>query len=403
MRQKVNLELRRDESGQTSIILLLLILLFLFIAAFSVDGMRVLIDRRTAQSAADGAALAAALALCDGLDPVAPALERAEDNGIEAAAVTVNHPPAAGPHQGHRDYVGVTVRVRTVGSLVRLFYSGPLETTAHAVAFCQFHRVGGRAALFGDSTRCENTVEWSASGTVVQGGVHSNRDLRISGASNRVEGPVTFVEGLQAPVGRVNFIPGAPENPSQIDRQPLPLDYNLLDYAPGGSAAALAAAEGRYTSSSGSIDANWLADRGRLETGTGRLAPGLYYAAGDIDLSSSPLIGEGVTLVAGGQISLSGNEHRLSPYMDGLLLLSKMERVGGARCNSPVIRLAGSQHQWAGVIYAPEGAITLDGATAVGLKGGIFADSIRLAGSTIEIRHDASYLKLLPPAVGMAQ
>lgn len=407
MRNRHHLDIRRNEAGQTSIILLLLIFLFLFIAAFSVDGMRVFLHRRTAQSAADGAALAGALALCEGLDPVAPALQRAADNGADAAAdptaVTVNHPPAAGPYQGNRDYVAVTVKVRTGGSLVRLFYSGPLETTARAVGFCQFHRVGGAAALFGDSERCQNTVEWSASDTIVQGGVHSNRDVRISGGSNRIEGPVTFVDGIEAPAGRVNFIPGPPGNPAQIDPQPIPLDYTISDYAPGGPAAALAEAEGRYISSSGSIDASWLVDHGQLEPGTGRLRPGLFYAAGDIDLSSSPLVGEGVTLVAGGQISLRGNEHRLSPYMDGLLLFSGMQRVGGARCNSPVIRLAGSRHFWAGTIYAPKGAVHLDGATAVGVRGGLFADTIRLGGSEIEILHDDSYLKLLPPTLGMAE
>ncbi len=407
MRTRLDLEFRPDESGQTSIILLLLILLFLFIAAFSVDGMRVFIDRRTAQGAADGAALAGALALCDGRNPVDPALQRAADNGVDIAAepsaVIVNHPPAAGPHQGDPDYIAVSVRVRTIGSLIRLFYAGPLETTAHATAFCQFHRVGSSAALFGNSASCQNTVEWSGSNAVVEGGVHTNRDLRIAGGMNRIEGAVTFVQGIEAPEDRVDFVPGPPDNPHQVDRQPLPLDYKLQDYAPGGAAAALAAAEGRYTSSSGSIDARWLADRGRLDTGTGHLAPGLYYAAGDIDIRSSPLIGEGVSLVARGQISLSGNEHNLFPYMDGLLLFSAMERAGRARCSAPVIRLAGSRHAWAGTIFAPEGAISLDGATTVGIRGGLFGHTIQHAGSAIQIRHEPAYLKLRPPSVGMAE
>lgn|GEM_PF-3016715 len=387
--------------------MLLLVLVFLVIAAFSVDGMRLFVERRGAQSAADAAALAAALSICEGADPSAAALARAADNGFlndgVSNEVVVAYPPLDGPYAGDDSYVSVDITAHVSGSLIRLVYTGPLVTTARAVAYCNLHEIGSQSALFAGSNSCQNSLEWSSSQTIVIGGVHSNHDIRIGGQQSRIEGAATYVTDLQSPPGQVTYLPAPPANPVQVPAQPYPVALETWLYAPGGPQAVTAETAGRYYSRQGDIDLGWLESQGLYNPSTNSLEAGLYYASGSIDLNSNRLLGEGVTLVARDRITLSGSSHYLYPYLDGLLAFSDAQRSGGSQCNTPIIRLSGSQHVWYGLLFAPAGQISISGASNLAISGSLIGNTISLSGSEISIAFEPAYLSPRPPTVGLAE
>jgi hypothetical protein len=395
-----------DESGQSMVIMLLLIIFFLGVAAFTVDGLRVFVDRRGGQNAADAAALAGALAICDGQDPVAPAISRAADNGYVDSPdhpLRVSYPPASGPHAGDTTFIEVEVVTQTTGTFIRLFYTGQLVSTSTAVARCDFHTVGSHAALFGGSDSCQNTVDWSASDTLIRGDVHSNNDIHIGGHVNRVQGAVTYKASIDAPPGNVTYDPPPPANPTQVSYADYPVDFVLADFAPGGRLADAASMSGEYAHCDCRMTLNWLEDNGWYDPATHTLRQGLYYSSHSIDISADHLESSGATFASAGQITLSGSSHNLGPYVDGLLAFSGLDRSGSARCSAPAIRLSGSQNIWTGLMYSPTGAIQLSGATSSTLDGSLIGYTLALNGSNLLIQENPAYLRPRPPSVSLVQ
>lgn len=395
-----------DESGQSMVIMLVLILLFLGVAAFVIDGLRIFIDRRGGQNAADASALAGALAICDGSDPIASAMNRAASNGYldgPGHPVRVYNPPASGAYAGDPTYVEVEIVTQTTGSFIRLFYTGSLEATSTAIARCDFHTSGSNAAIFGGSETCQNTIDWSASNTLIRGDVHSNRDIHIGGHVNSIEGRVTYVSSVDAPPGNVAYDPAPPANPFPTPTESYPVAYALTDFAPGGSVAVAADGHGEYVHTQARMDINWLQAHGWFDPATGDLRPGLYYSDDSIDLSADHLKGSHVTFVSAGRITLSGSSHELTPYVDGLLLFSGMSRPGSSACSTPAVRLSGSQNVWSGVMFAPSGLIQISGASSTTFDGSLIGLTIALNGSSLLVQVNPAYLPPPSPSVSLVQ
>jgi hypothetical protein len=395
-----------DESGQSSVIMLLLIILFLGVAGFTIDGLRIYLDRRSSQNAADAAVLAGALAICDGQDPIVAATARAADNGYTNSPdqpVRISRPPSSGRFAGDPDYIEVQIVTRTTGSFIRLFYTGILESTSSAIARCNFHRLVSHASLFGGAETCQNTVDWSASDVLVRGDVHSNADIHIGGHINRIEGVATYATTVDAPPGNVVYDPAPPNNPQQVPMEPYPVDFNLSDFAPGGSIAAAAQVRGEFAHCNCRMDVQWLEDHGWYNPTTHELKPGIYYSSDSIVVSADHVNSHGATFVSTGRISLSGSSHNLTPYAYGLLLFSGLAPSGNAACSTPAIRLSGSQNVWAGLMFAPAGAIQVSGASSSTFDGSLIGHTLSLNGSNLLIQENPEYLPPPPPSVSLVQ
>lgn len=108
---------RSGQHGQIVVLFALCLVAIVAMSALLIDGGLAWSNRRQAQAAADTAALAAAKAVVDGGDPTSAAQAIAALNGFPSTVtdcsgaavpgVTVNRPPASGPHQGDTDYVEV--------------------------------------------------------------------------------------------------------------------------------------------------------------------------------------------------------------------------------------------------------------------------------------------------------
>jgi Flp pilus assembly protein TadG len=119
---------RKYERGQALILIALAIVGMIGLVALAIDGGNVFSNRRSAQNAADAAALAGALARVKNPDlppadlsalAKAAALARATSNNFTTDAsntVTVNNPPgagcsgASGPYAGNAEYIQVIIR-----------------------------------------------------------------------------------------------------------------------------------------------------------------------------------------------------------------------------------------------------------------------------------------------------
>ena len=126
----------RDDDGQIAILVAIMFLGLVFAVALVVNTGLLFVERRSAQSAADGAALAGALSLvASGSVGTATttATQAASLNGFSGAGVvTVNIPPTSGPHAANSNFVEVLIH--SSASAILLPDWGITSVNARAVA-----------------------------------------------------------------------------------------------------------------------------------------------------------------------------------------------------------------------------------------------------------------------------
>ena len=191
--------------------------------------------------------------------------------------------------------------------------------------------------------------------------------IEISGSNNTFTGLTEYVTGIEVS-GSKNIYEA-----TQSTVLPLPVEYDIDDYKPGGVAAEAAQQEGRYHYIGGDLKVS----------SSGEVLDGLYYVTGDVKLSGRELSGE-VTIVAQGRIHVSGSNHGFTAYSGDLLFFSQEGYGGQKGCSKAVIEVAGSGMVWDGVVYAPGGLIEVSGNDSV-LKEPLIGAAIKLSGSNLEI------------------
>jgi hypothetical protein len=388
---------RSRESGQAVVLMAMMLVGLVALAGLAVDAGRLYAEKRRAQNAADNAALAASRAMCLGEDYNSMALLLAGQGGYDndgvSNIVTVNSPPATGLYAGNPSHIEVTIVSNFPAMLIQIIRPGGLQITVRAVGRCRPGLGEGFAGVFAISQTCTNTILWSGSSGLVDGGLHSNRDVQIMGSGNTITGPASYVTMFDE--NDLTFIPPPDDNPTQISPMRDPLNLNLADYAPGGSVATEAAGAGFYRYRDGNITMNWLKANGYYDSATNIIEQGLYYATGNITINGANLIGAGVTFVAEGNVDFIGPNHNFSSYVDDLLVFSAVDPGGdGVSCNTPVIMQAHSGGVYGGYFYAPHGHINISGSDVV-INGGLIGYVISLTGDSVTV--DNPYDYSLPP------
>lgn len=374
------------EAGAFVVLVAACMILLMGLAALALDGGRMYDERRTAQNAADHASLAAAWAYCETVDPIAAGLASAASNGYE--------------NDGIDDFVTVTdlgggefeAHVTSVldTTFARVFSADQVDVTARAVGYCGIDDSLGGYAMFASGDCAPTELSLTGSQQVIDGGVHSNSRLRIIGSNDPTKpsiilGPVTYVDSINVSGVIDDYLPWGVEIVGEQVEDPLPLPgrYNIDNYAPGGKYApgvgpeSVAAAYYHYSST----DASY----------AGIMEDGLYFVEGDLELSA--VQASKATFVATGQISLIGNVNTLSePYMaNGLGIFSDYLQAGSDKCNETAIKWAGSDNDWSGVQYAPNGAVDMSAADNSSFNGSILAYNMTLAGSSFNLVYDDSF------------
>ena len=342
------------------------------VSALAVDLGRVFVERRNAQNAADHAAIAGALAVCEGGDGRAVALASAASNGFVsdgADVVTVREPSAR------------TIEVEIASVQDPGFAGGlglsELRVTGNAIAEC-----GAPAthAVFAGSTSCASALSVPASNASIVGGLHSNRDVSVGGSNNRTFGPFTHV-GTFTNGGAGNVFEPPPV---AVGTMPYPVSFDVGDYAPGGAIATQAQSTGQYYDAGNQrINNGWLESRGLVSGSSVRtLRSGLYFTRGDVDLSPGGYAGHVTFVTESGRIMLGGSNIDIRSWVPGgLLLLSDRN----AACGSSAIAISGSASRWRGIASAPRGMVEMSGSDMTSPSGSLLGDEVKISGPRFRI------------------
>lgn len=382
------------ERGAVLVIVAFCMTCMLGLSAITVDLGYARQRKAQAQNSADFAALAGAGVLVAGTTAAArdEALAYVARNGFDAGEANVQIPPTEGPRAGAAGCIQVRVSESSPTVFGRIFDVDTLTVAARATA-CASPALGGEYAIFAGSTTCADAISFSGANRTVNGGVHSNHDMKIQSAGTVVNGDATYLAGDPA-VGNVTYNP-ALDNPRQLDSSlAYPEVFSIEDYAPGGVKAALAQSQLRYRyAGSADINDTWLTLNLVINPLTRTIAPGLYYTSGDIDLSGHDYNAAGATFVTShGDIHFNGNNFTFSAWdPDGLLLFSnKLE----PSCSSgqAVIKLNGNNHSWTGILYAPRGPLDFAGTNiTASLSGRLVGQTVKLSGSSQSITRNMTY------------
>jgi hypothetical protein len=347
-----------------------------------------------AQNGADFAALAGAGVLKTGTAAQAgmATVDYAEKNGFSGTDLQVDIPPATGDWEGEDGCVQVVTRGGNTAVFGSLFGFDVFDVAARATA-CATPPLGGQYAVFAGSQTCADAIAFSGANRTINGGVHSNNDMKITGAGTTVNGDATFLNG-SLPTGNITYNPSV-DNPRRLDEElEYPEVFEIGHYAPGGSKAQLAMSQLRYHyAGSADINVTWLTLNLAYNPLTKTIAPGLYYTSGNIDLSGNGYNASGATFVtSNGDIHFNGNNFSFSAWdPDGLLLFSNKNQ-SSCSAGQAVIKLNGNTHSWLGIMFAPRGPLDFSGTNIVAsLNGRLVAQTVKLSGSSQTITRTDSF------------
>jgi len=217
-------------------------------------------------------------------------------------------------------------------------------------------------ALWAGSQTCQKAIEWSGSDITVNGNMHTNNDMLISGSNNTISGTIEYISSFTDSGSGNTYDP-----PTTSDVGALPITFDIEDYRPEGSAAVQAGSN--YHEHTG----DWTVSDSDVVLDTG-----IHYVTGRVTFGGQNISGT-VTIVAEGEIELSGSNADLTAYVHSLLFFSNKQ--GG--CGSQVIKVSGSNSNLDGIIYAPGGLIEVSGShnTRVALIG----DQVKVSGQGLTI------------------
>lgn len=360
--------LRSGESGQTLILFALFMVALLAMLALVIDGGFIMLHRRVAQNAADAAALAGAYRISTGASDAAVeamvheyAITRNGADGFEAVYL----PSGALVGAGSQPAGSNGVRVRTTCAFPATFAKvlGHEEFTVAAVAAAAFMEPEegdcGGYAIWADSDTCNEALHWGGSNNSVAGNVHSNHDIHVGGSNNSVAGETEYVTNMTVGGSGCTFDPP----PAQSTVQPLPIEFNIEDYRPGGRAAVAAGSDYHHI-------------QGSLKLGGDANLFGLYYVTGSVKIQA--VDGGTFTIVAEQGIKIqSGSGYQ--PYIDGLLLFSNKNAMGCS--GDTIIHIGGITGSWTGVLYAPRGKIHYSATAGSMHDGSLIGWRVDLSGS----------------------
>jgi hypothetical protein len=372
------------ERGQVLILFVMGATVIFAIGAIVVDIGLWVSERRSAQAAADLAALAAATQLRDPSDPnaaaIAKGLDFAKRNGYDTADSRIR--VGVFPDLPN-DTVKVEIEEHGGSLFAGIFGITNMDVGATAVGKYVESPPGPGWALFVRDQSCSrsNTLDYQADDSTVDGAVQSNATIQISGNNNSFNGPVNWVcpNGL-VDSGRGNTYQ---PNPSQAGIQTPPINYSY------GSFGCTAFVSNPRLNDNPSL---WVGN----DPNTRKLIDNVICSTGDLTLDTSDNTGR-VTLVARGKVTIDGSNNDLDPSQDqskGHNVLAYSEALPNVARDA--IEITASGGRLSGYIHAPNSEAEITGYGDVTIAGSVVADTIRIRGDHLNF-NASGYLGPKPP------
>ncbi len=350
-----------SERGQVLVFGALALTMFLGFVGLVIDSGFYYTERRQAQNAADNASMAGTRVLAAGSSEAAAtaaAIEYAVANGFEAAEVTVNIPPASGEHAGEDSYLEVIIDRSPNTFFIHVILDETNDVGARGVAHYATGDGSGYAMFAtGDDCGVPDTLGLPGSNFDVFGPIHSNSTIQINGSNNAFDGPITHLCDLDESGNNNTYNPAAEYGSSE----PPPVDYVYADVP----------CDMEFTEDTdlSSVGAAWVGG----DSSSGELIPGVYCSTGKLVLSGSQVTGN-ITIVAQGEVNVSGSQFTLTPYWNDVLLFTEDS-------SSSAMDLSGSGGDWEWILFAPNGQVKVSGSNNQSISGSIVADAIEASGS----------------------
>lgn len=341
-------------------------------AGLAVEGGSWYVVRRAAQTAADTAAQAGAVAAAFNRPAIAAALETSARNGFvdgtNATLVTVNHPPRSGAYTGDWDAVEVIVRRSVPLQLAALFMGGEAVIEARAVARAVTMEGGAACILaLGEyNGQFVQEVDLSLGGNA---GVRARSCSLASNTSFRQFGNARIEAFTVAAVGTIQI--SRPDHVT-LERPPSPYQPPIRDpFAPDvpGTGIPLPAQSGTCHHTDFRVNSNT----------TVPMSPGRY--CGGMDIRGSAVLTPGVYVIQNGSLSANAQANITCPTCtpgNGVTFVftGQPDRIGGPKINGGArIDLTGGTPQYPGMIMyqdprAPCGnSVTLNGGANIHTRG----------------------------------
>ena len=401
----------RHEAGQTVVLFAILLPLLLGLGAIAVDVGYWYVVKKTAQDAADAAALAAAAELPD-RSAAEDAAETYVDANLPGASWTVEYPyvpdtggsgglpgvqpPEAAP--GAQDPTRIEVIVEYE---VRTFFGqvfGVLEAAVSGRAVAERPVSAGNLAIFSHNYHgCADGLEIDAAALRVDGLVHSNGQYDVHSGS-----PPDDFRAADGTIWRENCVSNLDPEPYGALYGPgpdfLPRDvFRMANwpawYTPANFGWPACSFSGRRIE----VLANQVkvTDPDLTLPYTGRIPTGTYCATEAFVISASNRAGT-ITALAP-VIATEGSHLNLGPASDGVLFFAvpnvsnaddgSLGAGGNPSCvpsSGNDMQLNGDQQVWRGVIFNPCGRINLNvGESAI--EGAVIGNMVKVTGGRLHL------------------
>lgn len=429
-------KLRADQKGQASILVALAFIGLLAFSALAIDGGNAYLKRRDAQNAADAAVVSSARELYRVLEepekiPYILGGGDPEDYllGMVVDAVQRNDTPDTNDNvddlyndnviawyldeNGDRiwelgAYHGVPGDARGIEAevtipfdtfLAYLIGREELAATTNAGAIFYDWNTSIHGAIHADADCEPQTLSLTGSHQEIIGGIHSNSCLQINGNNSDpsiIVGAAEFYTGCLDHSGwsGVVFDPAGTAETAPVSKvYDLYYTRDFDKFAVGNM----------YASDVITDDVNmyhYYADNGNGTAPRMDFLPGLHYSADPDGIVIGHQHGTSVltiTVVTEGLIDIK-DDTRFTPFVAGLLFFSS-EGERGCPCTTTAIKMSGSRFSWEGLIYAPNGLVSMSASDNSSFSGSIVAWCVDLSGSQIEIRYNPKYDPLVPPKI----
>jgi Putative Flp pilus-assembly TadE/G-like len=376
----------KDESGQALIITAFCMTCLFGFAALATDVGLLLREKRMAQTAADGAAVAGASELFVGDPQVSSVAKSAAGlngftDGSNGVTVVVNGPaaggPSIGPHAGNKAYVEVIVSKVQPTAFMSLF--GVLNMTPSARAVATYGQTNGCIVTLGSSGP-DISIIGAADITVKTCGIADNSSspsgsknsaLYIQGNATLTAQSIGITGGYQETGGSVNLTPATPITGVVPTSDPLAPKVGT----PPGTTPCSDMPANATTLTPGCWNGISVGSNNTL-----KLAAGQYVINGPLNLSGTATLdgSAGVQLVLYGTTSMGGST---------ILDLTGSDAYGGiviwqpASNTSPLNLIGNPGSTIDGIVYAPTAAVSLQGNAGATITVDFVVGTLSLAGN----------------------
>lgn len=418
----------QSERGQSIMVLALVMVGLLGFTALAVDGGTIFFERRRAQSAADAAAIAAALASVDNRSYNTAGLEQALANGFDnngvSNTVTVHNPPVSGPYAGEGLYFQVFITTVIEPVFSQVVFGGELENEVEATAraipnrnisngnalhatspdSCKAMWFSGNfnSVITGGHVFSNSTADGSSGGSSCQSGVQDGNSghVQVNGAGIKVAGgwsqqnagTVTTDQGIQTGV-----------DPETLPQVPIPDCTGLPNRSYGGGDETLD--PGIYSSGIHVTNQDVI------------LNPGLYCFEDEVRFTGGSITGTGVMLyISDGNFHLSGSADVNLTASNDLTDASGNQWAGMLIYmdpnNTDQVEISGNTgSRYNGTIYAPgpsspssKDKCTITGNTDFVLNSQVICYNVKVTGtSDVTINYDGGQNFHMPPLIELVQ